>query len=81
MLTPSFASLRGGARAWLTAALATAVLFTLPLRAQAPQPAPVGDIVGVGNFAHIVADLDRSLGFYRDVLGLTVTNTIPFGPN
>lgn len=46
-----------------------------------PQPAPAGDIVGVGNFGHIVADLDKSLGFYRDVLGLTVTGTIPYGPN
>src|SRR3954462_10070972 len=60
------------------------ILAVAPLRAQAPQPAqpaPAGDIVGVGNFAHIVADLDASLGFYRDVLGLPVTNTIPFGPN
>src|SRR5262245_26563790 len=46
---------------------------------QAPQPAPAGDVVGVGNFAHIVADVDKSLGFYRDVLGLTVSGTIPFG--
>jgi catechol 2,3-dioxygenase-like lactoylglutathione lyase family enzyme len=54
----------------------------MPLYAQSPpQPASAGDVVGVGNFAHIVADLDKSLGFYRDVLGLTVTNTIPFGPN
>jgi catechol 2,3-dioxygenase-like lactoylglutathione lyase family enzyme len=53
----------------------------MPLQAQAPQPAQPGEVIGVGNFAHIVADLDRSLGFYRDVLGLTVTNTIPFGPN
>jgi catechol 2,3-dioxygenase-like lactoylglutathione lyase family enzyme len=47
----------------------------------APQTAPAGEIVGVGNFAHIVANVDRSLGFYRDVLGLAVTGTIPFGPN
>jgi glyoxylase I family protein len=45
------------------------------------QPASTADVVGVGNFAHIVADLDRSLGFYRGVLGLKVTGTIPFGPN
>ena len=67
-------------RPWL-AAIAWSLAFTLPLTAQAPQPAPVGDVIGVGNFAHIVSDLDRSLGFYRDVLGLTVTNTIPFAPN
>ncbi len=66
-------------RPWLVFAIAC--VTAVPLRAQAPQPAPAGDVVGVGNFAHIVADLDKSLGFYRDVLGLTVTNTIPFGPN
>ena len=49
-------------------------------RAQS-APAPAGDVIGVGNFAHIVADLDASLGFYRDVLGLQVTNTIQFAPN
>jgi catechol 2,3-dioxygenase-like lactoylglutathione lyase family enzyme len=64
------------------AAISIALLAAAPLRAQAPpQPAPPGDVVGVGNFAHIVADLDKALGFYRDVLGLSVTNTIPFGPN
>src|SRR3954465_13675136 len=60
---------------------AVALVAAASLRAQAPQPAPAGDVVGVGNFAHIVADLDTSLGFYRDVLGLEVGNTIPFGPN
>jgi catechol 2,3-dioxygenase-like lactoylglutathione lyase family enzyme len=43
-----------------------------PVGAQ-PQPAPAGDVVGVGNFAHIVSNLDNSLAFYRDVLGLEVT--------
>ena len=62
-------------------ALALALAAATPLHAQAPQPAPAGDVIGVGNFAHIVADVERSLGFYRDVLGLTVSNTIPFGPN
>src|SRR5271170_2885668 len=38
--------------------------------AQAPAVEPPGDIVGVGNFSHIVANLDKSLEFYRDVLGL-----------
>src|SRR4051812_10198620 len=60
---------------------AVALVVAASLGAQAPQPAPAGDVVGVGNFAHIVADLDKSLGFYRDVLGLAVSNTIPFGPN
>src|SRR5689334_8243270 len=48
---------------------------------QAPAAAPAGDVVGVGNFGHIVADLDKTLGFYRDVLGLKVSGTIPYGPN
>lgn len=63
-------------------ALALTLSVTTSLYAQQPQQAaPAGDIVGVGNFAHIVADLDKALGFYRDVLGLTVTGNIPFGPN
>jgi catechol 2,3-dioxygenase-like lactoylglutathione lyase family enzyme len=66
-------------RFWLW--VAGAIVASTSLNAQAPQPAPAGDVVGVGNFAHIVADLDKSLGFYRDVLGLEVTGTIPFGPN
>jgi catechol 2,3-dioxygenase-like lactoylglutathione lyase family enzyme len=39
------------------------VLFTGTLAAQSP-------ITGVGNFSHIVADMDRSIAFYRDVIGL-----------
>ena len=61
---------------------AAIIIAAVSLQAQAPAPpAPAGDVIGVGNFAHIVANLDTSLGFYRDVLGLTVTNTTPFGPN
>jgi catechol 2,3-dioxygenase-like lactoylglutathione lyase family enzyme len=66
-----------------TWSLAAALVASVGLHAQQPpaQPATAGDIVGVGNFAHIVADVDRSLGFYRDVLGLSVSGTIPFAPN
>jgi hypothetical protein len=53
----------------------------LPLTAHAQLPAPAGEVVGVGNFGHIVADLDKSLAFYRDVIGLTVTVTQPFAAN
>jgi catechol 2,3-dioxygenase-like lactoylglutathione lyase family enzyme len=52
-----------------------------PLGAQAPQPASAGEVVGVGNFAHIVADLDKTLAFYRDVIGLEVTVQQGFAPN
>ena len=59
-----------------------ALLTAAPLAAQTPRPpSPPGDIVGVGNFAHIVADLDKSLVLYRDVLGLEVYAQQPFGPN
>jgi len=76
------ASASAALRHWrLAAAVGVTLAIAGPLHAQAPPPAPAGDVVGVGNFAHIVADLDKSLGFYRDVLGLTVSATIPFGPN
>jgi molybdate transport system substrate-binding protein len=39
------------------------------------------DIVGVGNFSHIVTSLDKSLEFYRDVLGLEVAVNNPFSVN
>lgn len=65
---------------FFTAALSFAVLAA-PASAQ-PQPAPPGDVVGVGNFAHIVANLDNSLAFYRDVLGLEVSvQPTAFAPN
>jgi catechol 2,3-dioxygenase-like lactoylglutathione lyase family enzyme len=34
---------------------------------------PVSRVVGVGPFLHIVADLDQSLAFYHDTLGLELT--------
>ena len=49
--------------------------------AQAPAMEPPGEIVGVGNYSHIVQNLDKSLEFYRDVLGLEVTVNQPFAPN
>jgi catechol 2,3-dioxygenase-like lactoylglutathione lyase family enzyme len=38
-----------------------------------PSPAEGAFVVGVGNFSHIVRDLDRFVEFYRDVLGLELT--------
>ncbi|HVY65422.1 MAG TPA: VOC family protein [Gammaproteobacteria bacterium] len=67
-------------RQWVALVGALAIGTSLQAQ-QSPQPAPAGDIVGVGNFGHIVQDLDKSLGFYRDVLGLPVTVSVPFGPN
>src|SRR5213079_452070 len=39
------------------------------------------DIVGIANFSHIVSSMDKSLEFYRDVLGLEVTANNPFSGN
>ena len=39
-------------------------------------------VAGVGNFSHIVSNLDKSIEFYRDVLGLELTAPpAPFSPN
>ncbi len=59
-------------RIFLMGILASAILWA---------QAPAGDIVGVGNFAHIVQNLDKSMEFYRDVLGLEVAVSQPFAPN
>jgi catechol 2,3-dioxygenase-like lactoylglutathione lyase family enzyme len=62
--------------------LLTALAASAILSAQAPAPTPAGDITGVGNFSHIVADLDKSLAFYHDVLGLDpAAPARPFDPN
>jgi catechol 2,3-dioxygenase-like lactoylglutathione lyase family enzyme len=45
------------------------------------QNASAPDVLGVGNFSHIVRDMDRAVAFYRDVLGLEVTANVPFSPN
>ena len=52
-----------------------------PLSAAPPQAnAPaVTHIVGMGNFSHIVADLDRAIAFYREGLGLDLAAPVrPF---
>lgn len=61
----------------------SAVLLTVTLASQprvAAQNAAAakmaGPVVGVGNFSHIVHDLDKSLVFYRDVLGLEPANNM-----
>jgi catechol 2,3-dioxygenase-like lactoylglutathione lyase family enzyme len=37
-------------------------------------PAALGEVVGVGGFSHIVDNAERSVAFYRDVLGLEMPN-------
>ncbi len=34
------------------------------------------DVLGVGNFIHVVANLDRSIEFYHDALGLEMTGAL-----
>ena len=42
--------------------------------------APAGEVTGSGNFTHIVANLDKSVEFYRDVLGMELpAGAQPFG--
>jgi hypothetical protein len=48
------------------------VMMSGTTRAQgAPDgPAPGGDVVNVGTYIHVVADLDRTVAFYRTLLGI-----------
>jgi predicted enzyme related to lactoylglutathione lyase len=46
-------------------------LFLLPHYSRS-QTTPTGAITGVGNFSHIVTSLEKSVEFYRDVIGLPV---------
>jgi catechol 2,3-dioxygenase-like lactoylglutathione lyase family enzyme len=39
-------------------------------------PPPESPVVGVGPFLHIISDLDQSLAFYHDVLGLEVSGPL-----
>jgi catechol 2,3-dioxygenase-like lactoylglutathione lyase family enzyme len=50
--------------------------------ALAQGPAPAGMISEVGNFSHIVSNLERAADFYRDVIGLEVNQPpAAFAPN
>lgn len=46
---------------------------TAPPVAPAGPAAPAGEVLGVGNFIHVAANLDKSIEFYRDVIGLQLT--------
>jgi len=75
-------SLGSRSAALLPLALALLAAGAAPLGAQeARAPAPAGDVIGVGNFVHIVANVDESLKFYHDVLGLEITVQQGFAPN
>jgi catechol 2,3-dioxygenase-like lactoylglutathione lyase family enzyme len=55
------------------AAIGTAA-FLMVATAWAQTPAEPGVVVGVGGFSHIVANVEKSVEFYRDVLGLEMPN-------
>src|SRR5262245_44344931 len=59
-------------RSWLLQL--AGMLWLVAATAPAQTPAEPGLITGVGNFSHIVASLDRSIQFYRDVIGLELEN-------
>ena len=46
--------------------LSTACLMAQP----APPPAPPGEVIGVGNFIHLVTNVDKSVDYYHDVIGM-----------
>lgn len=56
------------------------MVFVASLKLFAQAPAEPGAVVGVGGFSHIVENVDRSVAFYRDILGLEMPNPPrPFG--
>src|SRR5579862_967603 len=58
-----------------TAAPATPAATAIPV-------APAGQVVGVGNFGHTVANLEKSIEFYHDVIGLDLARPAqPFASN
>jgi len=64
--------LRYTANAMTTQARLIAGLFTATLLFAQAAP-PESPVIGVGPFLHIISDLDQSLAFYHDTLGLEVT--------
>jgi catechol 2,3-dioxygenase-like lactoylglutathione lyase family enzyme len=64
----------------LSAASIVALVVTLSHGVGA-QDAGTPEVLGVGNFSHVVRDMDRAVTFYRDVLGLEVGASQPFSPN
>jgi catechol 2,3-dioxygenase-like lactoylglutathione lyase family enzyme len=66
----------------LQATLSTAALLTLgcALYGQTSQPAaaaPTGIVIGFQNLIHTVADVDKSVAFYRDAFGMEVNGSGP----
>ena len=53
-----------------TTTLLALILVPFTLTQAQPAAAPAGEVIGVGNYLHIVADAERALTFYKDVLGM-----------
>src|SRR5689334_16265513 len=61
-----------------SAFLSVVALAQGPQAAALPPLAPASDVVtGSGSFSPIVADLEKSLAFYNDLLGATPPPTTP----
>jgi catechol 2,3-dioxygenase-like lactoylglutathione lyase family enzyme len=57
----------------MVATIMMVVLAASPTVASAQTPAgfaPAGDVAGAGNFIHMVADMERTVGFYTILLGV-----------
>ena len=54
---------------WAILLVMSAALAQAFAQGNAPRSAPPGDVTGIGPYLHLVADLDRSLDFYRALLG------------
>jgi predicted enzyme related to lactoylglutathione lyase len=70
-----------GAAAIMTAAIMT-IFAQNPVLP--PPAAPPGDVIGIGRYLHLVADLPKSIEFYSNVLGTGLADPGPvhgFGPN
>jgi catechol 2,3-dioxygenase-like lactoylglutathione lyase family enzyme len=56
------------------------IVFTAFTGLGMAQTAPAGEVVGVGNFLHVVSDSEKAVAFYNGVLGMDVQGAPPNGP-
>jgi len=63
-----------------TTSLLALLLIPFTLTHAQPAAAPAGEVIGVGNFLHVVADAERALTFYHDVLGMDLPPVAPNAP-
>ena len=69
-------------RRYVTTAVVCSVASISLISGQTATPqAPAGEVLGVGNFIHAVSNLDKSLEFYHDVLGMDLQRGRVSQPN